>query len=226
MIEFYGGYQVYSESGIDLTLLRRNLQLTVSQRWLQQAQCQRSVAALVASVRGGPNGPLPGTRRSVMLDSVGILRQLTKGQVDFVVIGGLAMTLNGSAYITNDVDVCYSRTPQNIARLAAALEPLHPYLRGVPQGLPFRFDVATIQAGLNFTLTTDLGDLNVPGEVSGVGNYEQALSRSVEKTAFDMCIHVLSIDGLIASKKAAGRMKDRNHILELEELKKMLEDNS
>ena len=79
---------------------------------------------------------------------------------------------------------------------------------------------------LTVAATTDLGDLDVLSEVSGVGNYEQALSRSVEKTAFDMCIHVLSIDGLIASKKAAGRMKDRNHILEFEELKKMLEDNS
>ena len=33
MIEFYGNYQVYSESGIDLTLLRENLKLTVTQRW-------------------------------------------------------------------------------------------------------------------------------------------------------------------------------------------------
>src|SRR5216683_2492301 len=226
MIEFYGGYQVYSESGIDLTLLRRNLQLTVSQRWLQQAQCQRSVAALVASVRGGPNGPLPGTRRSVMLDSVGILRQLTKGQVDFVVIGGLAMTLNGSAYITNDVDVCYSRTPQNIARLAAALEPLHLYLRGVPQGLPFRFDVATIQAGLNFTLTTDLGDLDVLGEVSGIGFYDQVLAMSEEKEVYGLKVRVLSLDGLVAAKKAAGRTKDKLHLLELEELKKLRDEGA
>jgi hypothetical protein len=32
MIEFYGGYQVYSESGIDLTLLRENLKHTPTER--------------------------------------------------------------------------------------------------------------------------------------------------------------------------------------------------
>jgi hypothetical protein len=74
---------------------------------------------------------------------------------------------------------------------------------------------------LNFTLQTDLGDIDVLGEVSGVGSYEQALAQSEEKTVFGVIVRILSVDGLIASKRAAGRLKDRNHILELEELKKM-----
>jgi hypothetical protein len=226
MIEFYGGYQVYSESGIDLTLLRRNLELTVTRRLSEHSGSLRSVEAFVAAIRNSSKHAHEPAERSTMLDVEGILRQLTKEQVEFVIIGGLAMIAHGSAYITKDADICYSRTPQNMASLAAALEPLHPYLRGVPKGLPFRFDVATIQAGLNFTLITDLGDVDVLGEVSGIGNYERVLSRSVEKIAFGQPVRVLSIEGLIASKKAAARTKDRNHILELEELKKMLEDNS
>jgi hypothetical protein len=226
MIEFYGGYQVYSESGVDLTLLRRNLELTVTQRWLDNSRSARSLEAFAAAGRTGTNRALPPAGRSAMLDIEGILRQLTNQQVDFVIIGGLAMIAHGSAYITKDVDLCYSRTAQNVASLAAALDPIHPYLRGAPQGLPFRFDVATIQAGLNFTLTTDLGDIDVLGEVSGIGNYQQALFRSVEKNAFGMSVRVLSIDGLIAAKKAAGRIKDKNQLLELEELKRMLEEKS
>src|SRR5437879_7164891 len=93
-----------------------------------------------------------------MVSAYSLLRQLVEYVVEYVMIGGLAMVVHGSAHITEDLDVCYSRSPKNIAALAAALAPLHPYLRGVPPGLPFHFDVPTIQAGLNFTLTTDFGD--------------------------------------------------------------------
>ena len=44
-----------------------------------------------------------------------------------------------------------------------------PYLRGAPPGLPFRWDDRTLKAGLNFTLTTTLGDLDLLGEVAGGG---------------------------------------------------------
>ena len=159
----------------------------------------------------------------MFFDAPGIVRQLQSQHVEFVVVGGLAMAAHGSAYLTNDLDACYNRTAANLAALAAALAPLHPYLRGVPPGLPFRLDLPTLQAGLNFTLTTDLGDLDLLGEVSGIGDYHHALAQSQEKAMFGMPVRVLSLDGLIAAKKAAGRNKDRAHLLELEELKKLSE---
>jgi hypothetical protein len=131
------------------------------------------------------------------------------------------MIAHGSAYITKDMDICYNRTPANLAAIVAAFAGIHPYLRGVPLGLPFRFDVPTMHAGLNFTLVTDLGDIDLLGEVSGVGGYEQALAQSVEKVVFGYTVRILSIESLIAAKKAAGRIKDRLHVLELEELRKL-----
>jgi hypothetical protein len=133
----------------------------------------------------------------------------------------MAMVSHGSAHVTDDLDVCYSRTEKNIAAVAAALADLHPYLRGVPEGLPFRWDIATIQAGLNFTLRTDLGPVDFLGEVAGVGSYEQVLAQSEEQEIYGIPVRVLSLDGLIAAKKAAGRNKDQAHVLELEELKKL-----
>ena len=156
-----------------------------------------------------------------MIDAPPIIRLLLDNKVEFVVIGGLAMSLHGSAYVTMDLDLCYRRTPGNLAALAAALAPIHPYLRGVPPGLPFRLDVPTLQAGLNFTLTTDHGDLDLLGEVSGVGSFDAVLAQSDDQSAFGMTFRVLSLDGLIAAKRAAGRVKDRNHLLELEALKKL-----
>ena len=97
------------------------------------------------------------------------LRTLVDGGVRFVIVGGAAATAHGSTQLTQDLDIVYDRAPENVDRLVGALAPLHPYLKGAPPGLPFGFDRDTVLAGLNFTLTTDLGDLDVLGETeSGV----------------------------------------------------------
>src|SRR5215475_4579979 len=101
------------------------------------------------------------------------IRALYDEGVEFVLIGGSAMGLQGSAHVTKDIDVCYARTPANIARLAKALQPLRPSLRNAPANPPFALDAATITAGLNFTLSTGLGDLDLLGEVSGLGAFPE-----------------------------------------------------
>jgi predicted nucleotidyltransferase len=218
-IEFYGGYQVYSENGVDLTLLRSNLRQSAEQRWRDACRGAVIFEAFHRSAKGEPHQQ----ENKPMFDPPTIVKQLKDHGVEFVVIGGMAMIAHGSAYLTKDIDLCYHRTPSNLAALVAALAPLHPYLRGAPLGLPFRFDVPTLQAGLNFTLTTDCGDLDLLGEISGVGAYPQAVLQSQEKLMFGLPVRILSIDGLIAAKKAAGRGKDQQHVRELIELKKLLE---
>jgi hypothetical protein len=133
------------------------------------------------------------------------------------------MVTHGSAHVTTDLDVCYARTPTNIAALVSALLPINPYLRGAPRGLPFHWDAPTIQAGSNFTLDTDVGPLDVLGEVSGIGGYDQALAQSAEYLVQDLLVRIISLPALIASKKAAGRPKDKDHLRELEELRKLLD---
>ena len=78
---------------------------------------------------------------------------LREAQVRFVVIGGMAASAHGLPHLTYDLDICYDRGRDNIERLAKALEPFHPRLRGVPDDLPFSLDNATIAHGMNFTLT-------------------------------------------------------------------------
>jgi predicted nucleotidyltransferase len=136
------------------------------------------------------------------------IRILYDAGVEFVVIGGVAMGLQGSAHLTKDIDFCYARTTKNMERLARALEPFHPVLRGAPPGLPFRFDAKTIANGLNFTLSTDLGDLDFLGEVSGLGLFQDVLGTSDVKDVGGVDCRVLSLEGLIKSKTAAGRPRD------------------
>ncbi len=97
-----------------------------------------------------------------------IIPPLVRARVDFILIGGMAAILHGSARVTFDVDVVYSRTDQNIERLAAALAPHGPHLRGAPRDLPFSWDARTSRNGLNFTLATNLGDVDLFGEVGAV----------------------------------------------------------
>jgi hypothetical protein len=150
-----------------------------------------------------------------------ILRVLYDAHVEFVVIGGAAMLMQGSAYVTKDAGFCYARTRQNFERLAAALKPYHPTLREGPPGLPFTFDARTIAQGTNFTLTTDLGALDFLGEVTGLGNYAAVKNDADIKTIQGMQILVLSLSGLIKSKKVAGRKKDLYVLPELEALQEL-----
>src|SRR5437016_14546564 len=93
-------------------------------------------------------------------------------------------------------------------RLAKALEPFHPDLRGAPPDLPFRFDAKTIGNGLNFTLTTDLGDLDFLGEVSGLGPFQDVLAASDMKSVGGVEGRVLSLEGLIKSQISGGGPRD------------------
>lgn len=153
-----------------------------------------------------------------MTDFEQLLGALVRGGVELVIIGGMAATAHGSAHVTVDLDIVYGRTPENIARLAAALSPLQPYLRGAPPGLPFRFDAETIKRGLNFTLVTAAGDLDVMGEAAGGGTYEMLLPRSEVRQLFGFPLRFVDLETLLYLKRAAGRPKDLERIAELEAL--------
>ena len=145
-----------------------------------------------------------------------ILELLNRGGIRFIVIGGIAAIAHGNARATYDVDVVYSRDPENLKRLVRILSPHQPYLRGAPPGLPFTWDERTIRMGLNFTLTTTLGNLDLLGEVAGAGNYEQLLPHSVEMVLFGVKCRCATLDRLIQMKRAAGRPKDMETIAELQ----------
>ncbi len=99
-----------------------------------------------------------------------------------------------------------------------ALAPLSPYLRGAPPGLPFRWDEDTLRRGLNFTLTTSRGDIDLLGEIIG-GGYADLLPHTLEVVVFGMTVRCLGLDKLIEVKRAAGRPKDLEAIAELEAIR-------
>ena len=148
------------------------------------------------------------------------VQHLCDAGVEFVVIGGWAAIFHGSAHVTNDLDICFSRHQENLRKLVGALAPYHPRPRGFPPNLPFVWDAATLANGTVFTLSTDLGGIDLLAEVLGIGTYPDVRASSVEVDAFDRRFRALDLRALIQAKKAAGRKKD---LLILPELEGLLE---
>src|SRR5947207_9822823 len=122
-------------------------------------------------------------------------------KVDCVIVGGVAAGAYGSSQVTYDVDICYSRTPDNLLKLAEALRSVDATLRGAPKDLPFLLDAETLRRGLNFTFDTSIGKIDILGEVSGVGDYAECLKDSSEAELFGISCHVISLAKLIVAKR-------------------------
>jgi hypothetical protein len=127
----------------------------------------------------------------------------------------MAAILHGSARVTFDLDLVYSRSDENIQRLANALAPHNPYLHDTPSGLPLAWDAKTIRSCLNFTRTTTLGDVDLFGEVARGETYQNLLPHSFEVEAFGVPFKGVDLPTLIRIKEAVGRPKDREAIAEL-----------
>lgn len=153
-----------------------------------------------------------------MTDFQRLVGSLAEGDVDFVIVGGLAATVHGSARLTQDINVVYARDEANLARLVEALAPFEPYLRGAPPGLPFEWSADTLRRGLNFTLTTSVGDIDLLGEITGGGGYTDLLAHTIEIDLFGQECRCLDLQSLIRTKRAAGRPRDLQMLAELEAL--------
>lgn len=64
-----------------------------------------------------------------MFDPVRICEILNEENVDYVVVGGFAAVIRGSSLPTRDIDIVPSRIPENLERLARALNRMNAEIR-------------------------------------------------------------------------------------------------
>jgi hypothetical protein len=148
-------------------------------------------------------------------DLEGILGRLARHRVKFVVVGGFAAVAHGVTLITLDVDVCCPMTAANVLRIHESLSDLHPFHRFTPNHKPFAVDSNTAKGWKNINLQTDLGPLDVLGEVPGVGSYSQVRHRTrTVRLPFGPC-RILDLDALIVAKTTAGRPRDKEAVVQL-----------
>lgn len=153
-----------------------------------------------------------------MTDSLNILELLVQNKVHFVVIGGFAAFAHGSTLLTLDVDICCDFRLPNLFRLQQALAGVNPMHRLTNRKVPFVVTPQFAEGLKNLYLTTDAGVLDCLGHVKGIGDYREVCKRSEStRLPFGSC-RVLTIDALIESKKAMGRPKDNETVLQLTEI--------
>jgi len=155
-------------------------------------------------------------------DPLAALRVLNRHEVEYVVIGKYAGSILGSPILTNDLDLCYERSAENMERLADALVELRAKLRGVDDDVPFLWDAKTLAAGQNFTFSTTAGALDVLGLPSGTSGFTD-LATHAEKYELGegLVVQVADLDDLIRMKLAARRTED---LMAVEVLKAVREE--
>jgi uncharacterized nucleotidyltransferase DUF6036 len=153
------------------------------------------------------------------LDPARIFAALQRHGVEYLTIGGVAVNVHGHLRNTRDVDVLIEWTPENMARLAAALDQLDAKLFGVDAELldidPHNPD--DLYNGGNFTLRTAAGGLDLfdPAEIPGGRPYEEMRPRAVEAEVQGVRVRAVGLDDLIRLKRESGRDRDLEDVATL-----------
>lgn len=153
-----------------------------------------------------------------------ILKRLAEHGVDYVVIGGVAAAIQGSPMATLDVDVCTTFDDANLARLIAALRDMNPKQRMRPDRMSLPLEVERLRGVRNLYLLTDIGVLDLLGEVPGIGRFDELADKTEVVDLGGFSCRVLDLETLIKSKTLAGRPKDVQNVRHLEVIRQLRRD--
>lgn len=159
-----------------------------------------------------------------MPDLRGLLVRLAAADFPFVIVGGYAAFAHGATLVTQDLDVCCAFTEDSLRRLQAAIGDLHPVHRMRPDRLPLVMPPGFSRGLLNLYLDTDLGPLDLLGQIKGIGGYTEARAKSDEVMVGGTPVRLLSLDGIIAAKEAMDRDRDREAARQLRAIREMKPD--
>ncbi len=128
--------------------------------------------------------------------------------VDYLFIGNSGAIILGFPATTQDVDLYVRKSRDNGERVIRALE-----------GMEYKIDAEladAIRSGKDFIqIKSGPFDIDLIFAPDGIESYDAAKSRSVRQDVYP----VASIDDIIASKRAAGREKDRASLPLLEDFR-------
>ncbi len=146
-----------------------------------------------------------------------VLRVLTRNEVEFILVGGVAAILQGSPLTTEDVDIVYLPSEDNNLRLARALAELKAYYFD-PAGRHIEPDVSRLASMKLHLLKTSCGRLDVLRTVGKDLGYQDLVEKSRMLDVAELRVRVLDLETIIETKEHADRPKDRYQLLFLRQL--------
>jgi hypothetical protein len=160
-----------------------------------------------------------------MASTLDLLKRLNNHAVEYALVGGVAAVLHGSQLVTADVDICAPLDEPNLAKIVAALSGLQPKFRMAPDRRPLPMEPGKLEGFKNLYLETDLGQLDILSEIAGVGDFAAVALHTITLDLGGAICRVLDLDTLIQSKKALGRPRDIQAVIELEAIRQRLKLN-
>lgn len=158
------------------------------------------------------------------LDAERILRALAEHEVDYVLVGGLAVQTHGHMRTTIDVDVFPRPDPSNLAQLASALNALEARVLN-PGSESLAIDAAMLGRATRWRFDTRHGAVDVLHDAPGAPAYDQLRERALEVRLDDLAVAVAGRDDLISMKRASGRPVDLDDLAALTEPENGIEEH-
>jgi hypothetical protein len=131
-----------------------------------------------------------------------LLQLLNEFQVEYLIVGGFAVMKYGEPRYTKDLDIWVHNSGQNSARLVEALTKF---------GAPLEHDGITAHTFTEVQIVYQIGiapvRIDILTEITGV-EFSDAWTKRVGSTFFGVPVHFISLDHLLANKRALGRDSD------------------
>ncbi len=207
------------EFGIDLTLLIRNLRLSPEERLTEMQNSVEAFEQFANEIKSNRHISKEANKIKV------VLKSLSDENVEYVIVGELVAFVHGWKTIADKLEFCYSGTDENLNRIVKSLLPFNPRLRDFSNDSSTIFQKSLLKNEPNIKLETQIGNIDLLKEVAGIGSFQEVLDHSDTFHLYGFGVHILSIDGLIKAKLAAGRPKDLLILPELEAIKEGLSED-
>ncbi len=153
---------------------------------------------------------------SEALDPLPLLRALHEQAIEYIIVGGFAVSAHGFIRVTNDLDIVPSPTAENLKRLAELLRELDASILDTEDFEPHEMPADPTRAsdlmlGGNFCTQTGLGRLDVMQWLSGIDAddlYGELAREAIQSSIDAIPVRVCGLNHLRAMKRAAGRPRD------------------
>jgi predicted nucleotidyltransferase len=145
-----------------------------------------------------------------------LLERLREADIDFVLVGGLAVNAWGYLRATRDVDLVPDPSPENLARLDTLLVELGGKVEVGDRLLESGAIRTFLRTGDRTLVLTDLGRIDVLQGLPQVPTFSALDERATEVDLDGLVVKVCSLDDLLAMKRASDRPRDRDDLEALE----------